>query len=106
MSDRPAADPHATTGAMHGRRSTLRTFLLVAIGLLYLASIPWYWAAAAAPPLWFGLPSWVTVAVGCYFAAACLNAVAWWVTPISDSIEGSPEGDHTPDDGKAVGDDR
>jgi hypothetical protein len=61
---------------------------LVAIGLLYLASIPWYRAADAAPPLWLGLPSWVAVAVGCYFAAACLNAVAWWITPISDSLDG------------------
>ena len=52
-----------------------------------LTASPWLlrWEAVAAvmgagllvasPGLWLGLPSWVTVAVGCYFAAACLKTI-------------------------------
>lgn len=65
-------------------RSRWRKGLLVAIGMLYLGSVPWYRAADPSPPLLFGLPHWVGVAVGCYFVAAVLNAVAWWLTPLSD----------------------
>ena len=72
-------------------RSRWRRGLLVAIGVLYLFSVPWYRAADPNPPLLFGLPSWVGIAVACYFAAAVLNAVAWWLTPLSDGDEGSTD---------------
>ena len=60
--------------------------MLVAIGALYVGSVPWYRAADPEPALWLGLPNWVSVAVGCYLAAAVLNAVAWSLTPISDDL--------------------
>lgn len=86
--------PHATTGVMDRvfrTRARWRTGLLVSIGVLYVASVPWYRPADPDPPLWFGLPHWVTVAVGCYFAAAVLNAVAWSLTPLSDELEPPPD---------------
>ena len=82
--------PHATTGVMDRvsrARARWRAGLLVAIGVLYVASVPWYRAPDPDPPLWFGLPHWVAVAVGCYLAAAVLNAVAWSLTPLSDTLE-------------------
>jgi hypothetical protein len=63
---------------------------LVAIGLLFVVSIPWYRDPGAQPAFWFGLPEWVAVAILCYIAVACLNAAAWSLTDISDS---SDEGD-------------
>ena len=57
-------------------RGRLRALLLAAIALLYVLSVPWYRPLEAAPPMWLGLPSWVTTAVLCYFAAAVLNAIA------------------------------
>jgi hypothetical protein len=74
------------------RRHRLRGLLLAAIGLLYLLSVPWYRDADASPPLWLGLPSWVATAVACYLAAACLNAVAWWIAPISDELADLADG--------------
>jgi hypothetical protein len=47
------------------------------IGLLYLASVPWYRDPDAPLRIVLGLPDWVAVALACYAAAACLNAVAW-----------------------------
>lgn len=65
-------------------KQPLRRALLVCIGLLYLFSIPWYRSPAAQPQLWLGLPDWVTLALGCYVAAAVLNAWAWLLTEIED----------------------
>ena len=62
----------------------LRTALLLAIGVLYVVSIPWYRTPGDAPELWLGLPGWVTVALGCYGAAALLNAAAWLLTRVED----------------------
>jgi len=67
-----------------------RIVLLAIILLLYLISIPWYREAGEAPAIWLGLPDWVAVALGCYFAAAALNAVAWLLTDVSD---GDPPSD-------------
>jgi hypothetical protein len=94
------------SGADHRRR--LRGLLLAAVGLLYLISVPWYRAADAAPPLWLGLPQWVTVAVVCYLAAACLNALAWWIAPVSDELGGVGACDERSvgRDGAAAGPDR
>jgi hypothetical protein len=61
-----------------------RLLLLAIIALLYLISIPWYREAGKAPAIWLGLPDWVAVALGCYFAAAVLNAVAWLLTDVPD----------------------
>jgi hypothetical protein len=70
-------------------------FLLIAlIGVLYLISIPWYREAGEAPEIWLGLPDWVAVALGCYFAAAALNAVAWLLTDVPDrDAPSDPTGD-------------
>jgi hypothetical protein len=62
----------------------LRRALLLAIGLLYALSIPWYRASGEAPLLVFGLPDWVMVALGCYAAVALLNAAAWLLTEIPE----------------------
>ncbi len=61
-----------------------RLILIAIIGVLYLISIPWYREAGEAPAIWFGLPDWVAVALGCYLAAAALNAVAWLLTDLPD----------------------
>jgi len=91
-----AIDVKARSATAERSRQRLRRGLLAGIGLLYLLSVPWYWTADASPQLWFGLPSWVAVAVGCYFAAACLNAIAWWIAPLSDDLPVSPEDESSP----------
>jgi hypothetical protein len=68
------------------RRRALRRALLVAIALLYVASIPWYRTDASAALL-FGLPDWVAIAILCYAGAAALNALAWLVTEIPEAQE-------------------
>jgi hypothetical protein len=71
-----------------------RLLLIALIGILYLVSIPWYREAGASPAIWLGLPDWVTVALGCYLAAAALNAVAWLLTDVPDEVPPSdPTGD-------------
>ena len=55
----------------------MRRALLIGIGLLYVASVPWYRDIDAPLRIVFGVPDWVAVAIGCYAAAACLNAAAW-----------------------------
>ena len=82
----------APTPTENSRRRYKRV-LYAAIGLLYLASVPWYRETGAVPVLWLGLPDWVAVALGCYFAIAVLNAIAWLLTDIPDEVqEGSDEG--------------
>ena len=72
----------------------LRLVLIALIGVLYVISIPWYREAGEAPAIWFGLPDWVAVALGCYLAAAALNAVAWLITDMPDEDPPSdPTGD-------------
>ncbi len=65
-------------------RVTLRRILLTSVVGLHALAIPWYRDAAAEPRFWLGLPDWVAVAVGCYAAAATLNAVAWLLTDLED----------------------
>jgi hypothetical protein len=75
-----------------------RLALIAIIAVLYLISIPWYREVGEAPAIWLGLPDWVAVALGCYFAAAVLNAVAWLLTDVpdedlpSDPTEGGASG--------------
>ncbi len=83
-----------TEGAGGGWRVVLRRCVLGAIGLLYLVSIPWYRTTGEIPPLLFGLPDWVAVALACYLGVAVLNAVAWTLTEVSDGD--SPEGKDRP----------
>jgi len=63
----------------------IRLALLVLIALLYAISIPWYRPGDAPLRLIFGLPDWVAVALGCYVAAAILNAAAWLLTELPES---------------------
>ena len=66
------------------RRGRLRLWLLGAIGILFIFSVPWYRSESDELRLIFGLPDWVAVALGCYVLAACLNSVAWLWTHIDD----------------------
>jgi hypothetical protein len=79
MSEDSAAQDSGTS------RRRLRGALLGAIAALYLVSVPWYRAPDASPPLWFGLPNWVAMALACYAACALLNAVAWLLTEVPDT---------------------
>ena len=65
----------------------MRMILLVAIGVLYMLSIPWYRAEDAPLRLVLGLPDWVAVALGCYAAVAVLNSIAWLLTDVRDDAE-------------------
>ena len=62
----------------------LRAWLLLAVGVLYAVSIPWYREPDPSPEAWLGLPGWVAVAVACYVAAAVLNALAWLATDLDE----------------------
>jgi hypothetical protein len=62
----------------------VRLVLIAIIVILYLVSVPWYRTAGEAPAVWLGLPDWVAVALGCYLAAAALNAVAWLLADVPE----------------------
>jgi hypothetical protein len=62
---------------------------MVVIGLLYVASVPWYRDPDEPLTLWLGMPDWVTVAVLCYAAVAVVNGIAWTLTDVPDSLEES-----------------
>lgn len=88
------------------KRQGLRRGLLAAIALLYVISVPWYRDAEAPLQVWFGLPDWVAVALGCYVAVAVLNAIAWRLTDISDTqlrVEGTDERSSDGSDVEAAG---
>jgi len=86
-------------GRPSASRRRLRSGLLLAIGLLYLVSVPWYRSEEAAPATWLGLPDWVAVAIVCYAAAAVLNALAWWWTDVDDHAPLPPVLAERPDRG-------
>ncbi len=65
--------------------------LLAVIALLYAISIPWYRETGAEPEMWFGLPDWVAVALGCYVAVAVLNAIAWLRTDVPEPPSAADE---------------
>jgi hypothetical protein len=69
------------------RRRRMRHALLVAIGVLYVLSVPWYRDTDGSLVLFMGLPDWVAVALGCYIAVAILNCLAWLLTDIDDHDE-------------------
>ncbi len=66
----------------------LRRALFVGIAALYALSIPWYRTTGAEPALWFGLPDWVAVALGCYLGVALLNTLAWLLSEVRDAPRG------------------
>jgi hypothetical protein len=68
-------------------RRRVRRVLIALIGLLYVASVPWYRDPDVPLRIVFGLPDWVAVALACYAAAACLNAIAWLLTDPHDAAE-------------------
>ncbi len=71
---------------MQGRVATgVRRGLLVAVGVLYVISVPWYRRGGAEPDVWLGMPDWVAVAVVCYAAIAVLNSLAWLLSDVSDA---------------------
>jgi hypothetical protein len=65
-------------------RHRIRRGLFVAIGLLYIASVPWYRDDGDPLSLIMGLPDWVAVALACYIGVAVLNTAAWLLTEIED----------------------
>lgn len=69
-------------------RTFMRWIVLLVIGLLYIASVPWYRDPGGDESLriWWGLPDWVTVALGCYVSIAVLNCVAWLLTDVPDAM--------------------
>lgn len=71
-------------------RQRIRWGLLAAIALLYAISIPWYRETGALSEVVWGLPAWVTVALGCYVGVALLNSLAWALTDVRDE-EPRPE---------------
>lgn len=73
-----------------------RGWLLAGVVLLYVISIPWYRSPDAPVELWFGLPDWVAVALGCYVGAAVLNALAWMRTDVPEAETTAESG---PDEG-------
>jgi hypothetical protein len=62
----------------------VRRGLLVAIGILYVVSVPWYRSGGGEPEIWLGMPDWAAVAVVCYAAVAVLNALAWLLCEVHD----------------------
>ena len=71
--------------------SPTRTWLLLAIGVLYVASVPWYRETGAPVSYVWGLPDWVAVALACYVVVAVLNSLAWLLTDMSDTPPPSSE---------------
>ena len=65
-------------------RARVRTILLVAIGALYVLSVPWYRDTGSEVRFVFGLPDWVALALGCYVGVAVLNSLAWWLVDMPE----------------------
>ena len=74
------------------RYARLRRVLLAMIGVLYVASIPWYRSSGEDASVWLGLPDWVVVATLCYAAVAVLNSIAWLLTDVPDRDEDDASG--------------
>jgi len=82
-------------------RSRVRAVLLLAIGALYVLSVPWYRDSADEPGMLLGLPDWVAVALGCYVAVAVLNSLAWLLTDMPEEAPPPPRGPAARDDTSA-----
>ena len=66
-------------------RARLRSVLLIAIGVLYVLSVPWYRETGSAVHFVWGLPDWVAWALGCYGGVAILNCAAWLLTDMPET---------------------
>ena len=66
-------------------RARLRRVLLIAIGVLYVLSVPWYRETGSVVRFVWGLPDWVAWALGCYVAVAILNCAAWLLTDMAET---------------------
>jgi len=65
-------------------RRLARSGILLAIGVLFILSVPWYRETGAPVEIVWGLPDWVAVALACYVGVAILNAVAWLIVEVPD----------------------
>ena len=75
MSDPALSDAsHAPADTRSTNRERVRRYLLAAIGVLYVVSVPWYRDTDAPLRIWFGLPDWVAVAVGALAVALLIKA--------------------------------
>ena len=72
---------------LRGRRRITYLVCMVAIGVLYVASVPWYRSVDQPLELWLGLPDWVAVALLCYVGVAILNGIAWSVADVRDELD-------------------
>jgi len=70
-------------------RRLARSGILLAIGVLFILSVPWYRETGAPVEIVWGLPDWVAVALACYVGVALLNAVAWLIAEVPDESPGS-----------------
>ncbi len=68
-----------------GMRARLRGALLIAIGALYLLSVPWYRQTGSPVTFVWGLPDWVAWALACYLGVAILNCAAWLLTDMPEA---------------------
>lgn len=67
-----------------GMRRLARSGILLAIGVLFIVSVPWYRETGAPVEIIWGLPDWVAVALACYVGVAFLNAAAWLLADSPD----------------------
>ena len=67
-----------------GMRRLARSGILLAIGVLFVFSVPWYRETGAPVEIVWGLPAWVAVALACYVGVAILNAIAWLIAETPD----------------------
>ena len=65
-------------------RARIRRALLIAIGVLYLLSVPRYRQTGSAVTFIWGLPDWVALALACYVGVAILNCAAWLLTEMPE----------------------
>lgn len=75
---------------MNAGKQRLRGLLLTLIALLFVVSVPWYRETGEEVVMFFGLPEWVAVALGCYVGVAILNSLAWLLTDVIDPEDPSP----------------
>ena len=77
-------------------RERARSGLLLVIGALFIASVPWYRETGAPVEIVGGLPDWVAVALGCYVVIAILNGIAWLLTEMPDESTSDGREDEAP----------
>lgn len=71
------------------QRRTVHSVCMVLIALLYVVSVPWCREQEAPLRIWLGMSDWVAIALLCYVGVAIVNAVAWVVTDVPDTVDES-----------------